>query len=180
MTQKVRKMSTIDAVVDMIKEFLSELSKTYPEHEKVATKLKEIEELGDDMKETFFNQFNDDIKEYSHYISKRSPKLFKKSVFFKAIDMEDLWEIDVDDETREAIWKYINTIHLLCTTLSVIPKDLMSNIEKMAQECAIKMSNSDTNDLQNIDFASLMSGMQNIMGNMGNLGNMGKDFSNTK
>lgn len=177
-------MSTIDAVVDMIKEFLTELSKTYPEHEKVGLKLKEIANLGDDMKETFFNQFNDDIKEYSHYISKKNPKLFKKSVFFQAIDMEKLWEIDVDEETREAIWKYINTIHLLCTTLSVIPKDLMSNIEKMAQECATKMTNSDTNDLQNIDFASLMSGMQNIMGNMGgnmgNLGNMGKDFSNTK
>jgi hypothetical protein len=177
-------MSTIDAVVDMIKEFLTELSKTYPEHEKVKMKLKEIEDLDDGMKESFFNQFNDDIKEYSHYISKKSPKLFKKSAFFQAIDMEELWKIDVDDETKEAIWKYINTIHLLCTTLSVIPKDLMSNIEKMAQECATNMTNSDTNDLQNIDFASLMSGMQNIMGNMGgnmgNLGNMGKDFSNTK
>lgn len=162
-------MSTIDAVVDMIKEFLTELSKTYPENEKVSVKLKEIENLGDEQKETFFQEFNDDIKEHSTYVSKKSPKLFKKSMFFKAIDMEQLWDIDVDDDTREAIWKYINTIHLLCTTLSVIPKDLMSNIEKMAQECASKMTSSDNKDLQNIDFASLMSGMQNIMGNMGNM-----------
>lgn len=165
MVNESKKMSTIDAVVDMIKEFLTELSKTYPEHEKVGLKLKEIEDLGDD-KEAFFDKFNEDIKEYSHYISKKNPKLFKKSVFFQAIDMEKLWEIDVDEDTRESIWKYISTIHLLCTTLSVIPKDLMSNIEKMAQECATKMSNSDTSDLQNIDFASLMSGMQNIMSNM--------------
>lgn len=164
--------STIDAVVDMIKEFMTELSKTYPESEKVSRKLKEIESLEQNEKDEFFEKFNEDIKGCSHYISKKNPKIFKKSVFFNAIDMNELWEIDVDEGTREAIWKYINTIHLLCTTLSVIPKDLMSNIEKMAQECATKMTASGNNDLQNIDFASLMSGMQNIMGNM--------DMSNMK
>lgn len=161
-------MSTTDAIIDMIKEFLIELEKTYPESEKVPLKVKEIEKLSNPG--AFFESFNADMKKHSTYISEKNPKLFKKSPFFKAIDMETLWEIDVDDGTREAIWKYITTIHLLCTTMSIIPKDLMSNIEKMAQECAMKMTNNgggnDGGGLENIDFAALMSGMQNIMSKM--------------
>ena len=167
-------MATIGAFVDMVSEFLNELSKSFPEEKQIKEKLKTIESFSEEDKQTFFKDLCKEMKTNEKYITNKSSKLFKKgrTEFFDSLKMAKIWKHEkMDDETREAIWKYINTIYVLCTTVDNLPEDLIKNIEVMAQECAAKMKQEDIeegnleNILQNLDMKSLMSGMQNILGN---------------
>ena len=167
-------MATIGAFVDMVTEFLNELSTSFPEEKQIKEKLKTIESFTEQDKEKFFKDLCKEMKANEKYITNKSSKLFKKgrTEFFDSLKMARIWKHDkMDNDTCEAIWKYINTIYVLCTTVDNLPQDLIKSIEVMAQECASKMKQEDIeegnleNILQNIDMQSLMSGMQNILGN---------------
>lgn len=165
-------MASISAFMEMLEEFLNEMSKTYPEENAIVIKIKEIQELKDSEKESYFDSIKCDLEKVSSKITNKNENAFKKGKvqFFDSIKMYKLWKIEVSEDTRDAIWKYLNTLYVLSSTISALPKDLMKSIENMAQECANKLSQDNENpdqelDLSKLDIGSLMSGMQNILGN---------------
>lgn len=162
-------MSNINAFVETLKEFLREMKKTFPEQESIQEKLDVISDLNEKGLNRMFKKLVNDLKSVSDDITSKDDKCFKKGncKFFDDLNMEKLWKLEVDDNTRSAIWQYINTLFILGTTIQAIPPEMMSSIEKMAQECASNMAqNATDDDNQEIDIDALMAGMKNIMGNM--------------
>lgn len=166
-------MATIGAFFDMVSEFLEELTKTYPEEQQIKDKLKMIKESDNEQQKIIFKEICKEMKVNDKYITNKNQKLFRKgrTEFFDSLKMYKIWKNENNEEIQETIWKYINTIYILCTTVDNLPEDLIKNIEKMAQECASKLKQEDIDEgnieniMQNIDMSSLMAGMQNIFGN---------------
>lgn len=169
-------MANVNAFMEMVNEFVDELSKTFPEEPIIAEKASEYKQFNAKKTKVFFQKFTEDMKIVGHHITQKNDICFDQGTceFFDELCLYKVWKIDVDSTTKDAIWQYLNTLYILSTTISAIPPELMNTIEAMAQQCAQKMEN-DGMDLSsnNLDIGSLMAGMQNIIGNMP-LENLGK------
>jgi hypothetical protein len=68
----------------------------------------------------------------------------KDETMFDDIDIpgmvvKEMWN-STSENTKEAIWQYISTLHMLASTLGNTSGELMSGIENMAMEFADKMA----------------------------------------
>ena len=100
---------------------------------------------------TFSNLF------YESFFIKESKNLD----FMKGVDLEKHWS-STSENTKNAIWQYVQTLYMLGTTISSIPEDTLSMIEQVAKQCADKMGE----DGNEIDEAALMKTMQGMLGGM--------------
>ena len=170
-------MASVNAFTDMVKEFLTEMTKVFPEEEQIKTELDKVKEFTADEAKEFLDKFSTSMTSNGKYITAKNPKIFKKgrAEFFDDIKLYKLWRETTRKATRDAIWNYLSTLHILSTTINAIPQDVMSNIEKMAEDCASKLVKDSPNgevDLSKIDMGALMKGVQDIMGSLGNNPNM--------
>ena len=166
-------MASVNAFTDMVKEFLTEMTKVFPEEEQIKTELDKVKEFTSEQSKEFLDKFSTSMKVNGKYIEARNPKIFKKgrAEFFDDIKLYKLWRETTRKATRDAIWNYLSTLHILSTTINAIPQDVMSNIEKMAEDCASKLVKDCPDgevDLSKIDMGALMKGVQDIMGSLGN------------
>lgn len=162
-------MSNINAFTETLKEFLNKMIETYPEEERLQEKLDTINDLNDKGLKKMFTRLVNELKSVSEDITSKNENCFKKGncKFFDDLNMETIWKTEVDETTRNAIWQYLNTLFILGTTIQAIPPEMMSTIEKMAQDCAATMAkNTNEEDEPEIDMEALIAGMKNVMGNM--------------
>jgi biotin operon repressor len=81
--------------------------------------------------------------------------------FMKDCNIRAYWG-DISENTKGAIWQYIQTLYMLGTTINAIPEDTLSMIETVAKQCADKLENSG----EKIDESALMKSMQGMLGGM--------------
>jgi len=79
----------------------------------------------------------------------------------KDVNLENHWA-SCSQNTKDAIWQYVQTLYMLGTTISSIPEDTLSMIEQVAKQCADKM----TDDGSELDENALMKTMQGMLGGM--------------
>ena len=79
----------------------------------------------------------------------------------KDINLEKHWD-SCSENTKNAIWQYVQTLYMLGTTIKSIPEDTLSMIESVAKQCADKMGE----DGSELDEAALMKTMQGMLGGM--------------
>ena len=129
-------MATINAVFEILNEFLNELYETFPEEQQIKDVIDMLQKYTEDEKDSFYKNLSSEIKHNGKLITSNNPKLFKKGKieFFDKIKLHKIWKKEFGKKTRDAIWKYINTLNIICTTVDSIPKDLLMNIEKMAHQ----------------------------------------------
>ena len=152
-------MASTTAFMSTFKEFTEELTRVYPEGEQ----LKQFcESLNTTKPDELLSTVSKQVSPFSSMITEKNDDLFKnnKVPLFDQMELDKIWNSDVSDTTKDAIWQYLNTIFILVTTISAIPKELLATIETVAEECAAKMANSGSNEM---DMSSLMSGMQNVL-----------------
>jgi hypothetical protein len=81
--------------------------------------------------------------------------------FMKDVNLEKHWS-SCSQNTKDAIWQYVQTLYMLGTTISSIPEDTLSMIENVAKQCADKMKD----DGSELDESALMKTMQGMLGGM--------------
>jgi hypothetical protein len=105
------------------------------------------------------------VTPYADKISSKDETFFIKESknldFMKGVDLEKHWA-SASENTKNAIWQYIQTLYMLGTTISSIPEDTLSMIEKVAKQCADKMGE----DGSELDETALMKTMQGMLGGM--------------
>jgi hypothetical protein len=80
-----------------------------------------------------------------------------------------IWTDDLSTTTKEAIWKYLQTLYILATTITALPAETLSMIESVAEKCAKQMSEEGLSSEEAL--MKNMSGlMASIMGPAGGLG----------
>lgn len=156
-------MASYQAFNSMMDEFLNELIQTFPEEKSLKVQYNAYLTLKKANPRKVVEGFMQNVTAYSDRISKKDESIFTEDIeFLKKINITKWWNNDLSQNTKDAIWQYLNTLLMLGTTITSIPADMLKSIEGMAEGIAGQMG--DSNGTPNM--GSLFSGIQNILGNM--------------
>lgn len=148
-------MSTVQAFNTMLKNFLEELAQVFPEETQIRLFLDGFDALTTLTPRGPLDMFVEALSPHAGLAMAKDPALFEKLQFPGGIDFKKLWQSDVSDNTREAIWQYINLLFLLGTTVRSMPPEMLESIETVAKNCADQVQNGQ------LDFSSLGSMLMN-------------------
>lgn len=156
-------MASHQAFNSMMEEFLNELIETFPEEKSLKVQQNAFQTLKKSNSKKVVQVFMNSIAEYSNYITNKDEKVFDLDIeFLKKINIKKLWTKELSQNTKDAIWQYLQTLVMLGTTITSIPSDILQSIEGVAEQCANQMDS----DNGVPDMGSLFSGLQNIMQGM--------------
>ena len=133
-------MSTTHAFNQMLTNFLEELVEVFPEVPAIKAYASSLQTLVSANARKPMELFMAAASPHADAIMGRDNALFD-SLELGNIDFKALWNSDISDNTRAAIWQYIHMLFLLGTTVSAMPPELLESIESIAQGCAEKMAN---------------------------------------
>lgn len=154
-------MSTVQAFNTMLKNFLEELADVFPEEMQIRVFLEGFDALAALNPRGPLDMFVESVQPHAQLAMAKDVALFDRLAFPGGIDFARLWKTDISDNTREAIWQYINLLLMLGTTVHSMPPEMLQSIETVAQSCADQMQDGQ------LDFSKL-GGM--LMGSLGALG----------
>lgn len=161
--------STVQAFNSMMANFLEELHETFPEEHKIEVVLEAFNDLTSINARKPMELFTASLMPYQELVMAKNPGLFRQPIELPGgLNMSTLWaKDDVSQETRDAIWQYIQMLFMLGTTVQSLPQPLLDTIESVALSCANQMQN----DAGSLDFSSLS---RMLMGGIGNIMNHGR------
>ena len=158
-------MASVTAFNDMMGQFLVELHKTFPEEKGVKKMMTSFDVLKSSNPRLVVDAFMNGVSPYADKISTKDESFLLKEIenidFLKDLNIKSYW-VRMSANTRSATWQYLQTLYMLGTTITSIPDDTLSMIEKIAKECADKMQN----DGGGIDQDALMKMMGGMLGNL--------------
>ena len=162
--------TTTNAFNDMMQQFLDELVLTFPSEKKLVKYQNSFVLLRSANPKKPMKQFMQEISPYANQLMKRDEDFFKTNCknipFLDDLNISELWNDDVSDTTKSAIWQYLQTLYILGTTLSALPAETISMIESVAQKCANQLQGNATSEDGTIDEAALLSTMNGLMSNL--------------
>ena len=148
-------MSTVQAFNTMLKNFLEELADVFPEEKQIRVFLDGFDALVAMNARAPLDMFTEALAPHTELAMAKDPRLFKSLKFPGGIDFDALWSSDISDNTRDAIWQYINLLLLLGTTVRSMPAEMLQGIETVAKNCADQMQSGQ------LDFSALGSMLMN-------------------
>jgi|TARA_B110000285_G_scaffold223672_1_gene279495 biotin operon repressor len=158
-------MTSVTAFNDMMGQFLAELHMSFPEEKSIKKYMTAFELLRSANGRLVVDGFMAAIAPHMDKISAKDENFFIENAetidFLKDINLKNIWPI-ASDNTREAIWQYIQTLYMLGTTITSIPPETLSMIESVAKQCADKLQE----EGGDIDESQLMKSMQGLLGGM--------------
>ena len=159
-------MTSVSAFNEMMGQFLVELHKTFPEEKGLKKCLSAFDLMKEANPRLVVDGFMNGLTPYADQISSKDDSFFIKESknldFMKGVNLEKHWGT-CSENTKNAIWQYVQTLYMLGTTIKSIPEDTLSMIESVAKECADKMGSGENGEL---DEAALMKTMQGMLGGM--------------
>jgi hypothetical protein len=155
-------MTTVKAFDDMMGQFLGELAGTFPD---------EPPKTGVDCP-TFMKQ----IASWIPRMTARDEAFFNEdNEFIKSINLHVIWKReDCTENTKQAIWQYLQSLYMIGTTMSMFPPETLSAIEAAAENCAKNMKMGPNGQ---IDEKSLMAGVNSMLSQMMGSGGAGNPFA---
>lgn len=161
--------STVQAFNTMMGNFLDELQHTFPEETKVAVVNEAFADLCAVNARKPMELYIAGLAPYSELVMAKNPALFDQPIELPGgLDMSALWaKPDVTQETREAMWQYIQMLFMLGTTVQNLPPQLLETIEGVAMSCANQVAEGGGGlDLSKLS-GMLMGGLGSMLGGGG-------------
>jgi len=141
-------MATTKAFNGLMQQFLDELSHVFMGDGKLSQYAKQFPLLCDANPKKPMEVFMGTYGPHMAKIHAKDGTLFDDvPVFLTDIDIQGLWS-RCNDQTREAIWKYLQHLVFIATTVSLIPPEMLNAIEKVAMDTAAKCENGQINPAQ--------------------------------
>jgi len=151
------RMSTISAFNDMMEQFLEELVQTFPEEPAMKKYQVAFDMLRTANSRACLDNYMKNVGPYSQQIMVKDATFFLENPdVFKDFKLQNIWTDDISENTKNAIWQYLQTLYILGNTISALPGETLSMIEDMAKKCAKDMNTG------SLDTAALMAGMSNM------------------
>jgi hypothetical protein len=154
-------MTTVKAFNEMMGQFLDELNATFPEEEAVKT----VKEAPRDR--STFENFMKDIGPFATKLMQKDDGFFcDENPFVKNLNLTAIWASpEATENTKQAIWQYLQTMYILGNTINMFPPETLSMIESAAEACAKNMQNQAGAGAV-VDEQALMAGMNNMLSQM--------------
>jgi len=161
-------MASVTAFNDMMGQFLVELHKTFPDEKNIKKMLTSFDLLKSTNPRIVVDGFMKSVSPHAESISSKDESFIlthsKDIEFLSELDIVNLWG-RMNDDTKGAVWQYLQTLYILGATIQSVPEDTLTAIEAMAKECADKMHNGDGQVNQD----AIMKMMGSMTGMMGGL-----------
>lgn len=97
-----------------LKSFINELVTVYPEYkDSLESEYKILFSQEKSNTDEFVKEYMSVTKEHNSSIAKKDDSIFKglnEIIILRKIDFRDLWSKDINNNTRESIWKYLQTL----------------------------------------------------------------------
>lgn len=159
-------MASVSAFNDLMEQFLGELSKTFPEEKGV----KKFQNSFDLMKKANPKKcveiYMNGISPYNQKITNKDETFFTEDASniegISDLNIQKYWNDDLSENTKNAIWQYLQTLYMLGTTIVSIPQETLDMIESVAKQCADKIQSGDGE----MDEAALMNTMSSLFGGL--------------
>ena len=101
--------------------FLTELNNVFPEYNEIFVKnysdiFPQTEESKSNNTDKYVKNYMNSVKEYYKEVAKKDDSIFKgeKEInLLLGLDFRNLWVKDINEKTRESIWKYLQTLYVI-------------------------------------------------------------------
>ena len=129
---------TFKSFNNMLLEFVTELSETFDEYtdlSKAKSTLTGVLSL-DESTEVPLNSFYGMFAEHADLVMSKDKSLMSacKMPFLESFDMEKAYE-ESDEQTRSAIWGYVQQLFITATTVKTLTPEMFKSIEALADTC---------------------------------------------
>jgi len=133
-------MSSLDAFNDMMAQFLNELVLTFPEEKSIQKFQAAFEVARTTMPRATLDGFMKSIGPHAQKMMAKDESFFLENAkdieFLNEINLHKVWTPETSSQTKAAIWQYMQTLHILGTTLTMFPPETLEAIENAAKKCA--------------------------------------------
>ena len=119
-------------------EFVKELSEVFPENTTLTECVKNFDTIVSEDPKKPMDFLMKVAGDKTEAINSKDDAIFD-TITIPGLDIKEMWN-STSDSTKDAIWQYISTLHMLASTLGNTSGELMSGIEDMAMEFANKMA----------------------------------------
>lgn len=154
-------MASVSAFNDMMGQFLVELHKTFPEEKGIKKMLTSFDVLKSTNPRLVVDGFMTGVTPYASKISAKDETFLLNEIenidFLKELDIKRYWE-KMSANTKSATWQYLQTLYMLGTTITSLPDDTLSQIEKIAKGVADQMQDGN-GDFDQDALMKMMGGM---------------------
>jgi hypothetical protein len=158
-------MASVSAFNDMMSQFLVELHKTFPDEKGIKKMLTSFDMLKSTNPRLVVDGFMNGVTPYAAKISAKDETFLLDEVenieFLKELDIKRYWS-KMTPNTKNATWQYLQTLYMLGTTITALPDDTLSQIEKIAKGVADQMQDGDGQ----FDQEALMKMMSGMLGSL--------------
>ncbi len=143
---------SVSAFNETMDQFLTELNLTFPENKSVVKFQAAFELMKQTSPSKILDNFMNSIKPYTQKISSKDESFIledsKDIEALAGIDLANMWS-QASDNTKDAIWQYLQTLIFIGTTVKIFPKETMSMIEQVAEKCAGQIDPTSIMELMN-------------------------------
>lgn len=143
---------SVSAFNETMEQFLTELNLTFPENKSVVKFQAAFELMKQTAPSKILDNFMSSVKPYSQKITSKDESFITEDSTnidaLSGIDLAGMWS-QASDNTKNAIWQYLQTLVFIGTTVKIFPKETMSMIEQVAEKCAGQIDPSSILDLMN-------------------------------
>lgn len=157
-------MTSVSAFNDMLEQFLTELMGTFPEETSIKKYHAGFDVLRKSNPKKVVEGFMTAIGPVAQKIMNKDESILDDNLeILNELSIKKHWDGGISDNTKGAIWQYLQTLYMLGTTITAIPEDTLNMIEDVAKKCADRMQSGEGGE---IDQAGLMGAMSGMFGNM--------------
>ena len=161
-------MNTDAVFNDMMGNFLNELIETFPEIDELRGYNTRFLIMKSTSPKTIVETFMTNIRPYKDQLKARDEDFFRNcdNSFLRDIRANEFWNDELSENSKNAIWEYLNQLYIIGSTVNAIPNELMSSIENVAQQMQKTME--DNPEAFNEMISSVM-GNKDVFNALGNI-----------
>ena len=154
-------MASVGAFNDMLSQFLSELTQTFPEEKGI----KKYESAFDLLRKTNPRKV---VENFMGTIAPLQERIMAKDdTVLTGEDLKSLGELNIgknwigcSENTRACIWQYLQTLSMLGMTITALPADTLAAIEGVAEKTAGQIASGEQSE------GDLMKMLGGLLGNL--------------
>jgi len=158
-------MTTLNSFNHMLKEFVKELSATFPEYPQITLFKAALPGMLEENPQYGLDTFMKATSPHGDKILQNDEAFFEEDIDLgMGLKLNDLWHADgLDEDTKKAIFSYVSTLHVLGMTIQSLNPDILNGIESIAKNAAASMKESGSVDIAGM-LPQMMSQVGQLMG----------------
>ena len=158
-------MTTLNSFNHMLKEFVPELSATFPDYPQITLFKAGLPGMLEENPRCGLDSFMKATSPYGDKIMQADESFFEADIDLgMGLKLNELWHADgLDADTRKAIFSYVSSLYVLGITIQSLDPSILNGIEDIAKNAAATMKETGTVDISSM-LPQMMSQVGSLMG----------------